>query len=185
MRFSTGAGAAAGILALSLGLGSVAGAVWGLTRPGYVGSLSEGSYVVDEVASPPSVEFASLGGFVLVSAVLGLVIASFAFARGLVGVRALFWVIACAGAAAFAVHTFGSWSAACAHPSPHDATLADGAGFSVVPPLDPGVGWLSGPFVAALMFYLLTIAAELQAPLREAPPVSLQPALASEPPTRP
>lgn len=179
MKFSTGAGAAAALLMLALGLGSVAGAVWGLTRPGYVGTLSEGSYVVNEVASPPSVEFASLGGFVLVSAVLGLIIAIFAFARGLVGLRALLWVIVCAAAAAFAVHTFGSWSAAFTHPSPHDATLANGDGFSVVPPLNPGMGWLAGPFVAALMFYLLTAASELQAAQRDVPAVSPQPAPAN------
>ena len=41
------------------------------------------------------------------------------------------------------------------------------------------MGWLAGPFVAALMFYLLTAASELQAAQRNVPAVSPQPAPAN------
>ncbi|WP_092149264.1 hypothetical protein [Corynebacterium mycetoides] len=127
-------------------------------RPGYVGSFEGEAYVVDQVASPPNVEFASFGGFALVCAGLGLVIAAVAYLRGLAGIGALLWVIACAGAAAFAVYTFGGWSAGFGTPDPHTAQ----GSFTFVPPLSPGVGWLAGPFVAALMFYALTLVDELR-----------------------
>ncbi|QPK82650.1 hypothetical protein G7Y29_07095 [Corynebacterium qintianiae] len=166
MKIASTPGAWAQLLVIALVAGSVAGALWGLTRPGYVGELAEGSYLVDQIASPANVEFASFGGFALLSAALGMLIAAAAHLRGLTGLPTLLWVSACAGAAAFAVVTFGGWSADLLHASPHAPALnspfAGGAAFTFVPPLRPGVGWLAGPFVAALTFYLLTVIAELQ-----------------------
>ncbi|WP_165164121.1 hypothetical protein [Corynebacterium qintianiae] len=162
MKIASTPGAWAQLLVIALVAGSLAGGLWGLIRPGYVGELAEGSYLVDQIASPANVEFASFGGFALLSAAIGMLIAAAAHLRGLTGLPTLLWVTACAGAAAFAVVTFGGWTADLLHASPHDPPLAGGAAFTFVPPLRPGVGWLAGPFVAALTFYLLTVIAELQ-----------------------
>lgn len=163
MRGSTTLGQWAQLVFLSLVAGSIGGVLWGLTRPGYVGTVSEGGFVIDELASAPNVEFSSFGWFVLLSAVLGIAVAVFAFLRERAGFVALVSVVACAGAAAFALHTFGGWSASMLHPAPHDPATADGQVLTIVPPLAPGVAWLAGPFVAGLMFYLLNLVSELRA----------------------
>lgn len=163
MRISPAAGEWAQLLLIALVAGSGIGAVWGVTRPGYVGSVRDSAFVVDEVASQTNVEFTSFGGFALITALLGFAIAIVAYARDRAGVADLVWVVACAGAAAFAVYTFGGWSAAWSAPSPHDPAPADGMRLEIVPPLSPGVGWLAGPFVAGLMFYLLNLVTQWRA----------------------
>ena len=163
MRVSAAVGQWAQLVFVSLIAGSIGGALWGLTRPGYVGTVRKGGFVVDELASAPNVEFTSFGWFVLLSALLGIVVAVFAFLRERAGFAALVAVVACAGAAAFALLTFGGWSASLLHPGPHDPALVDGQEMTIVPPLAPGVAWLAGPFVAGLMFYLLNLVSELRA----------------------
>ncbi|MDY5785003.1 hypothetical protein [Corynebacterium sp.] len=156
---STGVGAGAGLLVLALVLGSLVGAVWGVLRPAYEVAVREGEAVVDMVASPSNVEFASYGGFALITGALGLVIALAAFAMrdGMVSPQVLAWVIVTAGAGAFAVFTFGVWSAGVISDQPGHGELIEGAVFHVVPPLRPGVAWLTGPFTASLAYWILAV----------------------------
>ncbi|AWB84319.1 hypothetical protein [Corynebacterium liangguodongii] len=158
-RRASAAGAGAGLLVYALVAGCIVGAAWGLLRPAYVGTYHDGGFLLDTEASPPGVEFASYGWFVLLSAALGLSIAALAYVRRLTGVGALMWCMVCAGAAAYATSTFGAATASLRHGSAgaRGSGPTEGEVLSLVPSLDPGVAWLVGPFVAGLMFYTLAL----------------------------
>lgn len=152
-------GAAAGILAFSLLVGIAGGVVWGFVRPAYVAAFGEGGGVqVDQAASPKNVEFAAFGWFALISLIAGLGIAWLArqaTSRG--GSAWVWWVAACAFACAATVYVFGDWIVSTRiHIPDHDAVRA-GEPFRVVPPIQPGVGWLVGPFTAAFAYWIATM----------------------------
>ena len=159
-------GAGAGLLVVALAVGSLVGAVWGCLRPGYEAVVQGGDIVVDLAASPDNVDFASFGWFAILTGLLGLALAVGAYARagGAVSAGMLAWVFVAAGAGAFAVHTFGVWSAGFVSDTPGHGELAEGARFHIVPPLDPGVGWLSGPFVATLTYWMLALVSTVDGP---------------------
>ena len=152
-------GAGAGLLVLALLAGSVAGAVWGALRPGYEVLVRDGDVIVDQVASPPSVEFASYAWFALLAGILGVVLSVVAYARagGRVSPATMTWAIVAAAAGAFALFTFGTVTAGFFSDTPGHGDLAEGAHFRVVPALHPGVAWLAAPFTSALSYWLLAL----------------------------
>ncbi len=170
----------AGLLVFALVVGAVVGALWGVLRPAYEVVVRDGGALVDQALSPANVEFSSFGWFVILSAVLGLVVALVAYARlgGAVSLAMMAWVVVAAAAGAFAVHTFGSWSAGLFSGMPSHDALVDGARFQLVPPLHPGVAWLCAPFVAALVYWLLALVTPVP---RAAEPPAPAPAAESSP----
>lgn len=150
----------AGLLALAIIVGLLAGAVWGVFRPAYVGEVRDGLFVVDELGSPASVEFASLATFVLITAFLGMILAVVAhrtIARA-GGVGLLLWVAAVALACAFSFFTAGNVVAGLFSSVPDPAAAQEAAGAKVVPPMSPGIGWVVAPFVAAVTYWTAAFA---------------------------
>lgn len=143
-------------------------------RPGYEAVVRQDAVLVDRVLSPASVEFSSVGWFAILTAALGLAVALMAYARsgGAVSLAAMAWVVVAAAAGAFAVHTFGAWTAGLVSDSPGHGELVDGARLRLVPPLQPGVAWLCAPFVSALAYWVLALVTP--APKNE-PPAELEP----------
>ena len=153
-------GAGAGLVACALGLGIIGGLGWAWLRPAYVGTAAHGGVAVDQIASPANVEFAALGWFSLLNAVIGAVLAVVALRqssrgerRG--GVGTLVWLIVCAAAAAFALYTTGNLVISLQQQG--FAELADGQSLQVVPPVSLGVAWCVGPFTAALSYWLANV----------------------------
>ena len=66
-------GAAAGILAASLLAYSAVGAIWGMLRPAYTGTLVEGGQV-SIAATTGSVAFVSFGSFIVATGLLAVII---------------------------------------------------------------------------------------------------------------
>lgn len=166
-RRRTRLGAGAGLLACALIIGILGGLGWGSARPAYVGEAGPDGVVVDQAASPANVEFAALGWFALITSLAGVLIALVAWrhtSRGTVrgGAGWLWWVIACAGAAAVCVYVFGDWFALFLNGVPSHEEMVDGATFTVVPPLNPRVAWLSGPFAATLVYWVANLLAYMQ-----------------------
>ncbi|WKD57401.1 hypothetical protein CAPI_04215 [Corynebacterium capitovis DSM 44611] len=159
MRKRTRSGAAAGLLAASLLAGSIVGVVWGFSRPAYVGVVVGDGVEVDQIATPDSAEFASLGWFVILTAVLGAAVAALAYARAHRGPAMLGWVMVTSLGGAFATYTFGEGVAHLASADP--SAFSEGARLSVVPALYPGTGWLAAPCLAALTYWLLSVVGEL------------------------
>jgi len=128
-------------------------------RPGYEVLVKDGDVVVDQVASPPSVEFASYAWFAILAGVLGVVLSIVAYARagGRVSPATMAWAIVAAAAGAFALFTFGTFTAGFFSDTPGHGDLAEGAHFRVVPALHPGVAWLAAPFTSALSYWLLAL----------------------------
>lgn len=143
----------AGILALGVLLGAVTGVVWGLFRPGYAATVVDGSPRVDPIASPDSVEFASFGWFVILSALLGLVIglAAYSSAERESSAARMLFVVFVAVFSSWALYVLGGWSARLVHPEENAHT---GGSFTVVPAFNPGVGWAAAPFMAALSYWV-------------------------------
>ncbi|OFP35980.1 hypothetical protein [Corynebacterium sp. HMSC071B10] len=153
-------GAGAGLVACALGLGIIAGLGWAWLRPAYVGTAAHGGVAVDQIASPANVEFAALGWFSLLTAVIGAVLAAVALRQsscgeGRGGVGTLVWLLVCGEAAAFAVYTTGNLVISLQQQG--FAELADGESLQVVPPVSLGVAWLVGPFTAALSYWLANV----------------------------
>lgn len=125
-----------------------------------MGTAAHGGVAVDQIASPANVEFAALGWFSLLNAVIGAVLAVVALRQastgaGRRGVGALVWLLVCGAAAAFAVYTTGNLVISLQQQG--FAELADGESLQVVPPVSLGVAWLVGPFTAALSYWLANV----------------------------
>lgn len=125
-----------------------------------MGTAAHGGVAVDQIASPANVEFAALGWFSLLNAVIGAVLAVVALrqssrGQGRGGVGTLVWLLVCGGAAAFAVYTTGNLVISLQQQG--FAELADGESLQVVPPVSLGVAWLVGPFTAALSYWLANV----------------------------
>lgn len=146
IRIPRAVGFGAGVLALSLLVFSIAGAIWGMFRPELSGKQQpDGSVVIDPVTN---VEFTSFITFVLITALGSVVLGTVVFAAApprFRGLSTLLWVgfVAIAGAYAFVI--FGNWSAG----------TADGTGSNIefVPPLDPGVFVLVAPFFGMFAYW--------------------------------
>lgn len=155
-RASRPLGWGAGILALSVGLAVVAGALWGLTRPGYIASFDDGNARIDPLVSPDNVEFTSFAGFAVLTAFIGVVVGVTAFgsAQRRASVGRMLFAVAVAAFASWTFYILGTASAEWRHgvPDPHD--LSQGDRFTLVPLLRPGPAWLAAPFTAALAYWL-------------------------------
>lgn len=149
-------GAGAGILAAWLCIFSLAGVVWGLFRPAYTASILDAESA--SVAASANVEFISFISFALVTAVLGSVMALVVFLRSAHyrGLSMLLWLtaVACVGSLVFLL--FGDLSAGLMHRTPEDFSQIVGQTFTVVPPMSPGVGLLTAPFLAVCTYWCAT-----------------------------
>lgn len=155
-RSSRPFGWGAGIVALGGSVGAVAGALWGLTRPGYTATVEGGAARIDPAANPDNVEFISFAGFTGLTALLGLFIGLTAFATAVRRASAwrMLFAVAVAAFSSWTLYVLGTWSADMLNgvPDPHD--LKEGETLTFVPLLRPGAAWLAGPFVAALTYWL-------------------------------
>ena len=153
-------GAGAGLVALALAFGVLGGVWWGASRPAYLAEVADGGVRIDSAASPVNTEFAAFGWFAVITGLIGTLLAAAAWRvtrrRGIGGAGWLWWLIVCAAAAALTVFVFGNWSALMFHQVPsHEELelLSDGSRFHLIPPINPGAGWLAGPFTAALGYW--------------------------------
>lgn len=138
-RASKRRGWGAGILALGVVLGAVAGSIWGIFRPEYVAVPHGDGLAVDRLASPDNIEFVSWAGFVALSTVVGLVVGlvGYAYQEHRSSAKRMAWVAA--------VALFSSWTL---------AVMGEVTAGKYAPGLQPGIGWLAGPFVAGLSYWV-------------------------------
>lgn len=155
-RFSRPVGWGAGIVALSVGIATLLGAGWGLTRPGYTATVEGDRARVDPLVSPDNVEFISFAGFTVLTALLGLVIGLVAYvsAQRRASVGRMVFVAAVAAFASWSFYTFGTWTAQWHSGVPDPHGLSEGETLTFVPLLRPGPAWLAAPFVAALAYWV-------------------------------
>lgn len=155
-RSSQPFGWGAGIIALGTGAAAVAGGLWGLTRPGYTGTVGGDHVQIDPVASPDNVEFISFAGFVIATALLGMLIGLVAYgtAKDRASITRMLFVIAVSTFASWTFYILGSWSAGIFNGVHDPDSLFDGEHITVVPLLRPGPAWLAAPFVGALSYWL-------------------------------
>lgn len=157
-------GAGAGLLAFALLAGIVGGVAWGALRPAYVVKTLDNGVAVDQIVSPPNVEFAALGWFAVLTTVVCALIGLTAWRQTTSGASRgsagwLWWVVACAACATGTLYVFGDWTALLLHDMPPHSD-GNGGGFepdqtfSLVPPVRPGAAWAAGPFAAALVYWV-------------------------------
>lgn len=160
VRRSIGEGA--GVLFCALLAAVVFGGVWSFFRPAYVAQVDNGQLLIDEIASPSNVEFASFGGFVCGSALLGLLIALLAVRlRSMQGFGALAWIVIVAFCAACTFLLVGELGAELLHPVPqeHGQLLSAGGALEIVPALFPGAAIFVAPLVAGVGYWLAEVVA--------------------------
>ncbi|MDO5513046.1 hypothetical protein [Corynebacterium sp.] len=147
-------GTAAGVAAVSLLIYSAVGALWGLLRPAYTGTLAEGGQVVIDPASV-NVEFTSFGGFVAATGLLAVLVSLgvYILSPSTRGPGMLWWLMAVAVFSAFSFLQLGTVTAGLLHDIGDPHQLSQGDRVSMVPGLAPGVGWLAAPFLAALAYW--------------------------------
>ena len=154
MRIPPRIGSAAGILAASLLVYSAVGAIWGLLRPAYTGTLVEGGQV-SIAATTGSVAFVSFGSFVVATGLLAVIISlsMYVTSPSTRGPGMLWWLTAVAALSAFAFLEVGTVVSGLMHSVGDVEQLAQGDRVSIVPGLAPGVGWFAAPFMAALSYW--------------------------------
>lgn len=147
-------GTAAGVAAVSLLVYSAVGALWGLLRPAYTGTFAEGGQVVIDSAAA-NVEFVSFGSFVAATGLLAVIVSlsTYLLSPATRGPGMLWWLMAVAVFSAFSFLQVGTVSAGLLHDIGDPHLLSEGDRLSMVPGLDPGVGWLVAPFLAALAYW--------------------------------
>lgn len=156
-RVKRSVGSAAGLLALSLVVYSVAGAVWGALRPTFGAEVStDGALLLHDV---DNAQFTSFITFALITGLLGLVGALFAYFRfrGERGMGMLLWVAAVAFLAAISFWAVGEVVADRLHPVPEPSELKLGDELRVVPSLVPGIGAGAAPALASLGYWLAAV----------------------------
>lgn len=166
-------GAAAGILAASLLAYSAVGAIWGMLRPAYTGTLVEGGQVnIDAVTQ--SAAFASFGSFVLATGLLAVIVSLSMYVSSpeTRGPAMLWWLTVVAVVSAFSFLEVGTLVADLMHRVGDLDQLAEGDRVSVVPGFAPGVGWLAAPFMAALSYWCSALVTP--EPASDAPPIQLR-----------
>lgn len=155
-------GEGAGLLAAALLMGLAGGVVWALVRPAYTVRLQDGAAVVDQAASGGNVEFAALGWFAVITAVIGVLLAAIALRQERVGstrggLAQLWWLLLAAAAAALTAYACGDIVARMLHPIPgheeHGAAGESGP-FTVAPSVAPGVVLLVAPFTASSLYWV-------------------------------
>lgn len=164
-------GTAAGVAAVSLLVYSAVGALWGLLRPAYSGTLADGGQVIIDAAAT-NVEFVSFGSFVAVTGLLAIIVSlcTYVVSPATRGPLMLVWLMAVAVFSAFSFLQVGTVTAGLLHHVGDPELLAQGDHVSMVPGLAPGVGWLVAPFLAALAYWC----SALVTPELEAEPLPIQ-----------
>ncbi|QGU04964.1 hypothetical protein [Corynebacterium comes] len=147
-------GSAAGILAVSLLLYSAVGAIWGMLRPAYTGTLVDGGQV-NIPATTDSIAFHSFASFVIATGLLAVIVSlsMYVTSPSTRGPGMLWWLIAVAALSAFSFLEVGTVVSGLLHSTGDVEQLAEGDRVSIVPGLAPGVGWLAAPFMAALSYW--------------------------------
>ncbi|GAB2503983.1 hypothetical protein CATRI_08505 [Corynebacterium atrinae] len=146
-------GSGAGVLAASLLAFSAVGAVWGLLRPAYHGTLTaDGNLLLD---TSFNVEFISYITFVAATGLLATIIAlsSFILVPESRGPGMVWWLVVVAGVSAMAFLAVGQVTSSLHFPAPDVDALAEGSAVAIVPSLTPGVGLIAAPFMAALAYW--------------------------------
>ena len=138
-------GFGAGLLACSLLVFGICGALWGFMRPTMTGRAVEGGgYAIEAVGNAQFVAFMT---FALVTGFLGLCLglAAFVQRRGR-GLAMLLWVGACAFAGAVSFYVFGGITAT--HPPENPGDVVEFA-----PSFSPAVAWAVAPFLAMFSYW--------------------------------
>ncbi|AKK09177.1 hypothetical protein HCH15_09785 [Corynebacterium testudinoris] len=146
-------GSGAGVLAASLLAFSLCGAVWGLLRPAYRGTLTaDGNLQLD---SAFNVEFSSFISFVVATGLVATVMSLSAFivVPDSRGPGMLWWVVFVSFVSALAFIAVGEVTSSLRYPMPDVDALSEGDFVTIVPALAPGVGLLAAPFMAALAYW--------------------------------
>ncbi|WP_156844743.1 hypothetical protein [Corynebacterium maris] len=159
-RVPRAVGAGAGLFAVSVLIYGVVGALWGLWRPAYSGTVTDdGGFAVaggGNVAFTGYITFAVITG--LMSAVMAILM--FQASPATRGAPMLWWVGVVAFIAAVAFLVVGDLVAAARHPMPEDVdAITPDATFSVAPVFQPGVAWLVAPFMAVLAYWFSALTA--------------------------
>ncbi|GAB3699689.1 hypothetical protein GCM10027595_14150 [Corynebacterium nasicanis] len=147
-------GTAAGVAAVSLLIYSAVGALWGLLRPAYSGTLAEGGQVIIDAAAA-NIEFVSFGSFVAATGLLAVLVSlsAYVLSPATRGPLMLWWLMAVAVVSAFAFLEVGTVTSGWLHDVGDPHLLAAGDRVSIVPGLAPGIGWAAAPLLAALAYW--------------------------------
>lgn len=146
-------GAGAGLLAVCLVLFTIGGAVWGLLRPAYRGTVAEdGGVLLDRAFD---IEFTSFISFVITTGLLSSAVALTVFnlSPRTRGPGMMLWLLVVTVLSSLAFHQAGMITAGLAHPLPDPETLAVGTRVSLMPGFSPGVGMVAAPFMATLTYW--------------------------------
>lgn len=141
-------GFAAGLFAVSMIIGSAAGALWGPTRPELTGRAvgdGSGGYIIDALAD---IQFTSFGWFVILTAIGGAACGLVAYLQGSSarGIAMLLWVGLVTLAASWAFWVFGQATATSLPETPGDVV-------QWVPSFNPGIGFAVAPFLAMFSYW--------------------------------
>lgn len=159
-RVSPAVGAGAGLFAVSVLIYGIVGALWGLLRPAYSGTVTDGGGVA--VAGGGNVAFTGYITFAVITGLMSAVMAILMFMSSTAtrGAPMLWWVGVVAFIAAVAFLVVGDAVAAARHPMPEDLdAITPDATFSVAPVFQPGVAWLVAPFMAVLAYWFSALTA--------------------------
>lgn len=151
-----------------------------MLRPAYTGEAADGGVRIDTDASPANVAFTGYAWFAVLTAAVGVVIAAVAWRavqRGRVrgGVGWMLLAVFAAAAAAAAAYICGGFVVAALHPMPDVTQLQPGDTVTLVPPVEPGVGWVASPFAAAVVYWCTNLVALQGAAAAVAPRCSATP----------
>ncbi len=153
-----GLGDGAGLLAVSLLVYSVAGAIWGVLRTPIRGThLGEGAVSLDPTSSA---EFSSFITFALGTAVLGAALGAAAYVinRESRGLRMLLWLLVAALAGSASFLAVGDLVGTALHSSVlNPDELVRGEEVVLMPRFSPQIAWLASPFTAALSYWLCLV----------------------------
>ena len=153
MKINKSVGVYAGVLAITLALYAIGGAIWGLLRPTYTAFVEDAETA--SIAVETNTSFAGYAWFAIATGVLAAAIALFVFLRAPNhrGPVMLLWlgIVTTAGSVAFLV--FGNVASTFLHGSPSDYADAIGESFQVAPTITPGIALAVAPFLGVCMYW--------------------------------
>lgn len=154
---SRSVGAGAGLLTLSFLVFAAVGAVWGLLRPAYTGTVTEQGAVSLDGAF--NVEFTAFISYVVATGLLGVGVSLTLFLQSPAtrGPGMLWWLILVMAVSSLVFFEAGQLSSALLHPLPDPDTLEQGSRISLVPGFSPGIGLVAAPFMAGLTYWFAAL----------------------------
>lgn len=154
---SRSVGAGAGLLTLSFFLFAAVGAVWGLLRPAYTGTVREQGGVSLDGAF--NVEFTAFIGYVVATGLLGVGVSLMMFLQSPTtrGPGMLWWLILVMAVSSLVFFEAGQLSSALLHSLPNPESLEQGSRVSLVPGFSPGIGLAAAPFMAGLTYWFAAL----------------------------